>query len=106
MNVLLGITFVPLICLSATLIIGLVILFTLRRGTRTISDYVENQKGASDTSSDTSGEAVHPDTRWARSDLKGEAELSAAAGTTSACPACGGENPSGSAVCQYCGRKL
>lgn len=102
MKALLGLTFLPLICLGVTLIIGVVILFALRRGTRTINDYMENQKGASDTPK----EAANPDTRWARSDLKSEASLPAATGATSACPACGGENSPGSTVCQYCGRKL
>ena len=99
MNFLLGITLLPLICLGISIIIGVVILVTLRRGTQTISQYAEK-------TSEGSGTTSSANTRWARADLKGEPQEVIEVSAFTTCPACGAKNPDGNSVCQYCGEKL
>jgi hypothetical protein len=89
------------LCLGGVLLTAFLIILVLRRGSRAISQGV--QKLEEEPRSQTSAAS---DTRWAQGDLKGSPNLSAAEVVTDPCPACGGENPRGSVVCGFCGRKL
>lgn len=99
MKFLLGLTFLPLICLGVSIIIGIVILVALRRGTQTVSQYAEEQQNSVNGN-------VSANTRWARGDLKGVDQPVIDVSAVTACPACGGSNPEGSAACKFCGREL
>ena len=89
-------------CLGVLILTAIIVLLALRRGTQTISRQLkENDQPISQPH-----EFSNTNTRWARADLKAEPEPSQAEIQLSPCPACGGENPAGSNLCSFCGRKL
>jgi len=88
-------------CLGMILLTGFLIILALRRGSRAISQGVQNLGKESQTQP-----SVAADSRWAQSDLKDKTGTSTMEMGTNPCPACGGENPRGSVVCAFCGRKL
>lgn len=94
-----GLAAIPLFCMGVIVLAALVIIFALRRGTRTI-----NEKAEQILSEDSS--APSGNTRWARGDMQGEPAKNSPEIPMAACPACGAENPSGSGTCAYCGSKL
>ena len=89
------------LCLGAIILTTFLIILVLRRGSRVISQGV--QKLDEETQAQSS---AAPDTRWAQGDLKGKPNLPTMEVVTDPCPACGGENPRGATVCEFCGRKL
>ena len=91
----------PTLCLGFVILISFVIFFVFRRGRQAIDQLRDN---ADDEMPDPEA-AMQADTRWARGNL---ADNDALKNTIemSACPACGGENITGSGICAYCGRKL
>jgi len=91
--------FLPLLCLVVIILSMVVALVILRRNTRAIQDKVKDFKSAQMDNEDAN-------TRWARADLKGEPSPGAIKMELEPCPECGGENPVGSVVCQFCGREL
>lgn len=95
-----GFAIFPLFCIGVILLTGLVIVFALRRGTRTINEKVKEYG--------TTSEKINPsaDDRWARGDLKGSPQNIPIGIEMQTCPACGGENSKGSSVCAFCGRSL
>jgi len=99
LNNLPGFSLIPLICLGVFLVSGIVILFSLRRGTRSIQDYLEKQET-------TPHQTENHDTRWAKAELKSSAEPSSPSVIPAKCPACGGENPADEKTCQFCGGDL
>jgi len=99
MKTILGIAILPLICLGVLILTTVVIIFALRRGTKTISEqarqYTEKKPDIADAN-----------TRLGRGDLQGETRVKIPEPPKVACPACGGENPAGSSVCAFCGSKM
>ena len=95
----LGIAIMPLICLGVIILTTALIILFMRRRTQTVSQQVRDKLGEAESSST-------GNTRWARGDLKGTPKPKAAKPKMSPCPGCGGENPSGSKSCAYCGRAL
>lgn len=89
------------LCLGAIILTTFLIILVLRRGSRVISQGV--QKLGDESQSQASAST---DPRWAQGDLKGKPNLPTMEVVTDPCPACGGENPRGAAVCGFCGRKL
>ena len=94
-----GIAILPLICLGVILLTGVVIIFALRRGTQSINEKVKEYSSPTEISTGANN-------RWARGDLKGTAQSKAKKIEMKTCPACGGENPSTSSTCAFCGRTL
>lgn len=91
----------PTLCLGAVILTSFVIFYAFRRGKQVIDQaQEENADGAPDPDA-----TINADTRWARSDLAGT-DLPQTTVEMTACPGCGGENPTGAATCAYCGRKL
>ncbi|MDO9545907.1 MAG: hypothetical protein Q7J07_04045 [Pelolinea sp.] len=92
-----GIAILPLICLGVILLTGLVIIFALRRGTRSINEKVKEYSAPAEPS-------IGVNNRWGHGDLKAPTQSKTKEIEMEVCPACGGENPSGSSACAFCGR--
>jgi len=91
---------IPLACMGVTILTALVIILALRRGTKKINDQAQEVITQNTPQN-------NANTRWARGDLQGENSNDAVLPPAMiACPACGGEIPTGSATCTFCGRKL
>lgn len=99
MKTILGLAFIPLLCMGITILTALVIIFALRRGTKAINEQVGEV--VSERQGETSG-----NTRWARGDLQGEPRAAINTPPAKTCPACGGENTAASSSCAFCGTKL
>jgi hypothetical protein len=99
MGKLLTLSFIPLTCLGVILLTGIVIIFALRRGTRSISENLNDRPTPAEAN-------AQANNRWARGDLKNTSGNKAEQVKTKTCPACGGENTSSSATCAYCGSKV
>jgi hypothetical protein len=89
------------LCLGAVILAAFLIILTLQRGSRAISQGVQKTEEGSQPPQPASA-----DTRWAQGDLKGEQSSPTMDITLDPCPACGGENPRGAGVCRFCGRNL
>jgi hypothetical protein len=86
----------PMACVGFFLITGLVMLIFVRRGTQAVQDSMQRIETL---------QQKIPATEYADGITPsdpGNAENAA----LQPCTACGGSNPPGAAVCQYCGRKL
>ena len=94
-----GLALIPLICMGVTILTALMIIFALRRGTRALNQQAQDITAVKQQSSSAN-------TRWARGDLQGEAMPATKPEPTIACPACGGENATGSSTCAFCGSAL
>jgi len=92
----------PAICLGVIVLTGLMLIFALRRGTRSIQENLEKQT-QSESSSKPSESA---NTRWARGDMEAAQQPPRTRTKMVSCPTCGGENPTGASVCSFCGREL
>lgn len=99
MRNLFALAIIPLACMGVTILTALVIIFALRRGTKSIN------KQAQDVITQKE-QPINGNTRWTRGDLQGEPRHTPAPTAMATCPACGGENTSGSASCAFCGRQL
>ena len=95
----LSIAILPLICSGVITLMGVVVIFVLWRGTKTIGRQLKEQEN-------TLSELGGGNTRWARGDLKSAPQPEKTGEPMKACPACGGENAPGSSSCTYCGRAL
>ena len=95
----LSIAILPLICSGVITLLGVVVIFVLWRGTKTIGRQLKEQEN-------TLSELDGGNTRWARGDLKNAPQPEKTGEPMKACTACGGENPAGSSSCTYCGRAL
>jgi len=93
----------PAICLVVLVLTTLIVVFAMRRGTRTVQDALERREKGDQPPVQ---EARSADTRWARGDLKSPPQPPRRDPRMVSCPECGGENPAGTAECVYCGRKL
>ncbi len=102
MRIVSGLLLLPLACLGVFLVTGLVILLTLKRGTRTIQESMG--KIAELEKKDAPGKrSEHTGERCSRIESNSAAEAAGAAKTT--CPSCAAEYTDGDAACPYCGRK-
>lgn len=90
------------LCLGVLILTTLLIFFALKRGAQTISREVNKQPLDENALSESAG----ANTRWARGNLKAAPASPKKEATMQICPACGGENPSESSACSFCGRKL
>ena len=99
MRNIIGLALIPLICMIVTILTAVVVIFALRRGTRAINEQAQDVIAQKQQTS--SG-----NTRWARGDLQSEKFDAPKTEPTIPCPACGGENKSGSSTCSFCGSKL
>ena len=91
-----------LICVGVPILLGLVLIFALSRGMRTVREGLKKQV-AEPREESTSGEV---NTRWAHGDTAPAPDVQRAPKAVVVCPSCGGENPNGAIACAYCGRKL
>ena len=87
---------IPLFCLGVILLTGVVIIFALRRGTRSINEKLNDQPASN----------AEANNRWARGDLKNASHSRTKEIKMTPCPACGGENKNSSTTCAYCGNKI
>lgn len=92
----------PAICLGVLVLTTLIVVFAMRRNTRTVQDALERQE----KSGEEPIRARSADTRWARGDLKSPEQPTRREPRMVSCPECGGENPPGASTCAYCGREL
>ncbi|MDK2980688.1 MAG: hypothetical protein PWQ55_1035 [Chloroflexota bacterium] len=93
----------PLFCLIVIILTGILIWMVVKRGNRTVQDYLENQE----SSPHEPGKAgTGANTRWARGDLLSPSSTKPAAEPATTCPACGAENPAGASQCASCGQPL
>ena len=99
MEALFGIAILPLICIGGMILTAVVFIFTLQRGTKAISEQLQEQE-------DTLAELGSGNTRWARGDLKSAPQPEKTGEPMKPCPACGGENIVSSSSCTYCGTAL
>ncbi|MCD6576836.1 MAG: hypothetical protein J7K66_02340 [Anaerolineaceae bacterium] len=99
MKTLLGIAFLPLICLGVMLLTAAAAFFALWRRSQAVSQQIQKNAAVPEDSFPTN-------TRWERGDLKSSPQPERAEEMTKTCPACGGENAAGSSSCAYCGRAL
>ena len=99
MEALFGIAILPLICAGVMILTAVVVIFALRRGTKTISKHLKEQENAL-------AEPGSGNTRWAHGDLKSGLQTEKTEQPMKTCPACGGENAAGSSSCTYCGSAL
>lgn len=90
------------LCLGIIVLTIVLLIFALRRGSRAVRQGLQEQE-TQGTSPDAS---IGASTRWARGDLKAAPEPPKMEVVMAPCPACGGENHRGAAVCGFCGRKL
>ena len=99
MKNLFGFALFPLLCMGIIILTALVIIFALRRGTKTINETAQQVIAEKQTKNSAN-------TRWARGDLQAGAENKPPEQIQMACPACGAQNPAGSGNCAYCGHSL
>jgi hypothetical protein len=99
MGKLLALSFIPLICMGVIILTGILIIFALRRGTRTISEKLNDRSSSAETSTPAND-------RWARGDMENTSRSQSEQVKTKKCPACGGENTSRSGTCAYCSSKI
>lgn len=99
MKPLFGVVILPLICLCIMILTAFVVVFALRRGTRSINREIEEITSQPDV--DTSA-----NTRWARGEVDGKPIVRSAEIQIKACSSCGGENEIGNLTCSYCRRNL
>jgi hypothetical protein len=95
MKALLGLAIFPLICIGITILTVVLIIFALRRRTQTINQQLQEKVEVTENGTPTN-------TRWARGDLKSAPKSHKTRETMKLCPACGGENPTGTSICAYC----
>jgi ribosomal protein L40E len=91
----------PLLCLGVLLLTVLILVLVLRRSTHHIQeslgkiDEMEKKVAAAPT-----------DQRQSEMPSDARVEPAEDGETVMICPACGGDNPRGATICQYCGRKF
>ncbi len=102
MRILPGFIVLSLACLGVFLVTGLVILLTLKRGTRTIQESM-GKIAELEKKVPPENDPEHVGERWSGIEANNAAEAAGAAKTT--CPSCGAEYADGDAACPYCGRK-
>lgn len=103
MRIATGFLIMPLFCLVVIILTGVLIWVVVKRGNRTVQDYLEKQESSPPEAGDSRASA---NTRWARGDLQSQPAPKPAAGPVTICAACGAENPAGKSQCQSCGQPL
>jgi len=93
----------PLFCLLGFAIILVVIVYLVIRNLRSSSTSISSSNPeAKKTDTDNSSN----ESRWARADLSSSQPQISTKPKGKPCPACGGENPIGAGICEFCGSKL
>ena len=101
MRIATGLLMLPLFCLVVIILTGILIWVVVKRGNRTVQDYMESQE-----STPRETDSSNANTRWARGDLLSESTGTPSAKPVTICPACGADNPEGESHCQSCGQPL
>jgi len=105
-----GLIMLPLFCLIVIILTGVLIWIVVKRGGRTVQDYLESQESQDKQRSGSPdlGEnaAANTNTRWARGDLRSQTAARPTPTPVTICGACGAENPAGESKCQSCGQPL
>lgn len=106
MRIATGLLILPLFCLVVIILTGVLIWVVVKRGGRTVQDYLESQEKRADSPRKTEDSSASANTRWARGELQSQSTPKPTAGPVTICAACGAENPAGESKCQSCGQPL
>ena len=93
----------PLLCLLGFAIILVVIVYLVVRNLRSSSNSISSlspEEKKTDTNNSSN------ESRWARADLSSSQPQVSTKPKGKPCPDCGGENPIGAGICEFCGSKL
>lgn len=91
-------------CLSVMLLTAGIAFLVLKRGSQAIGQRLQDVAEAAANSVNNT-DSADGSSRWSRTDAT-QIDQPAITIEMADCPACGGQNPSGSAACSFCGRKL
>jgi hypothetical protein len=106
MRIATGLLILPLFCLAVVILTVILIWVVVKRGGRTVQDYLESQDKQAGSPREIGDSSAGANTRWARGDLQSQTAPKPAAGPVTICAACGAENPAGASQCQSCGQPL
>jgi uncharacterized membrane protein len=106
MRIATGLLIMPLFCLVVIILTSVLIWVVVKRGNRTVQDYLESQDKQADSPREADDSSASANTRWARGELQSQSTPKAAAGPVTICAACGAENPAGESKCQSCGQPI